>query len=188
MDSYEDQVYQGLNVEDAPFHKGKYRYCEFYNCVFTEADIRDSEFIECIFDNCNLSNAKLGNTALKSVEFRECKLVGLRFDEIRAFLLEMSFDDCILDYSTFVEMELKRVRFLDCRMTAVDFSGAQMEGQQLDGCLLMDAIFDSTNLRGADFRLAKDYHIDPRKNVLSKAKFSRNGVLGLLSSFGIVIE
>ena len=53
---------------------------------------------------------------------------------------------------------------------------------------LEGAIFERTNLESSDFRTATHFTIDPEKNRLKKAKFSKEGVLGLLKNYDIVVE
>jgi hypothetical protein len=43
-------------------------------------------------------------------------------------------------------------------------------------------------LEKADFRDAINYRIDPGINKMKKAKFSRDGLPGLLTRFDIIIE
>jgi len=43
-------------------------------------------------------------------------------------------------------------------------------------------------LEKADFREATNYFIDPEKNRIKKAKFSLNGLPGLLIPYDIIIE
>jgi len=50
------------------------------------------------------------------------------------------------------------------------------------------AIFQKTVLEKADFRSAFNYSIDPDQNRITKARFSRLGVVGLLDKYRIEIE
>ena len=57
-----------------------------------------------------------------------------------------------------------------------------------DNCNLAGAIFNNTQLMGADFTSAYHYKIDPEYNPMKKAKFSTQGILGLLEKYDIKIE
>ena len=57
-----------------------------------------------------------------------------------------------------------------------------------DDCNLMQAIFDQTNLEKANFYTAYNYYIDPNNNRVKKAKFSIDGVYGLLAKYDLIIE
>jgi hypothetical protein len=50
------------------------------------------------------------------------------------------------------------------------------------------AIFSQTNLEKADFTTAFNYQIDPEQNRMKKARFSPEGIAGLLVKYKIVIE
>jgi hypothetical protein len=43
-------------------------------------------------------------------------------------------------------------------------------------------------LERSDFRAAYNFNIDPERNKVRKAKFSRDGVVGLLGKYDIVVE
>jgi fluoroquinolone resistance protein len=49
------------------------------------------------------------------------------------------------------------------------------------------SVFDRTNLEKADFRSAGNYSIDPTTNKIKKARFSLDGVAGLLDKYDIEI-
>jgi hypothetical protein len=52
----------------------------------------------------------------------------------------------------------------------------------------MNAVFNRTILKEADFLTAKNFIIDPDINTVRKAKFSIYGLMGLLNKYDIVIE
>ena len=86
------------NVE----HPTEYDNCSFKNCLFAGVSLSNIIFTECHFFECDLSNSKLTNSSLKDATFENCKMLGLRFDECKPFLLEFNFIDCILDFSSFL--------------------------------------------------------------------------------------
>ena len=73
-------------------------------------------------------------------------------------------------------------------MQEIDFSECDLSGASFDGCDLKDARFEHSNLEKCDFRKAFDYIIDPQKARLKKAKFSLEGLPGLLYNYDIIIE
>jgi uncharacterized protein YjbI with pentapeptide repeats len=52
-------------------------------------------------------------------------------------------------------------------------------------CDLTGAVFDQTVLEGADLRSALNFTIDPLRNRLKKAVFSRSNLEGLLAGFNL---
>ncbi len=171
-----------------PFVKGEYENCAFVNCNLSETDLSACIFIECEFSGCNLSLAKLGKTALRDVKFKECKMLGLRFDQCNDFGLLVSFENCSLNHSSFYKMKLKKIIFRNSQLQEVDFTESDLTGALLDGCDLLRATFENTMLEKADLRTAYNYSIDPEINRIKRARFSLGGVAGLLDKYDIEIE
>ena len=70
----------------------------------------------------------------------------------------------------------------------VDFTDADLSGSSFDNADLLHASFYNTNLEGADLRTASTYAIDPEVNRIQKARFSINGLPGLLLKYKIKVE
>ena len=85
-------------------------------------------------------------------------------------------------------VKLGRCQFVDCDLRRADFTGADLREVALDGCELTEAVFEATDLRGADLREAAGYTIDPVRNRVRGARFSLPDALGLLRQFGVRIE
>ena len=73
-------------------------------------------------------------------------------------------------------------------MHEVDFSETDLSESVFAQCDLSRSIFSNTNLEKVDFRTSFNYSFDPSINRIKKAKFSSEGVIGLLSKYDIVIE
>lgn len=166
---------------------------EFIRCTFQACELQGTwmagrTFSECTFRDCDLSNADLDRTALREVSFERCKLMGARFDRCHTFLLSISFAQCILDLASFHGLKLKGTRFAMCRMRETDLSDADLSNASFKECDLGGALFDGTLLEGADLRSAVHYSIDPARNRLRKARFSSEGLYGLLDRTGIIVD
>ncbi|HEY5826187.1 MAG TPA: pentapeptide repeat-containing protein, partial [Cyclobacteriaceae bacterium] len=144
--------------------------------------------IDCEFRDCNLSMAKLRSTSLKEVKFKDCKLIGLRFDECQEFLFAVNFENCALNLSSFYRRKMKGTRFRNSTLHEVDFTEADISQSLLENCDLNGAIFDNTILEKADFRTAFNYSIAPDSNYIKKARFSVDGIAGLLDKYNIDIS
>ena len=83
---------------------------------------------------------------------------------------------------------MKKRQFSKCRLTEADFSCCDLTGAVFEGCDLGGAVFDETILEQADLRTAYHFIIDPDRNRLKKARFSLQGLPGLLNASGIEIE
>lgn len=184
----EDKIFEKPDFSKEELLKGEYENCTFINCDLSGKDLSAINFSDCVFDNCNISMAKLEGTGLKNCSFKKCKLLGLRFDTCSDFLFEVSFDNCILDLSSFYKRKLKKTTFNNTSIKEVDFSSADLSNAVFDHCDMLGALFDDTILERTDFRLAYNYSINPETNRIKKAKFSVNGLSGLLHKYDIDIE
>ncbi|WP_197428932.1 pentapeptide repeat-containing protein [Phnomibacter ginsenosidimutans] len=166
----------------------EYEQCSFSGFAFSGYQLQGKQFSDCSFTDCDLSMANIEGTAFREVRFIRCKLVGLQFDGCNPFLFEIQPEGCQLQLAAFANMKLKQARFVQCHMHEVDFSNADLSKASFTDCDLAGAIFDNTNLEQADFRTAIHYAIDPAANRMKKAKFSINGLPGLLHKYQLDIS
>lgn len=188
MSYHKEQEYRTIDYAAEKFTKGEYENCAFHNCNFTGVDLSNINFIECTFENCNFSLAKVINTGFREVTFTGCKLLGMRFEDCNDFLFFVNFSDCLLNLSSFFKKKLKNTSFKNCSMREVYFSNCDLSSALFQNCDLRGAVFDKTILEKADFRTAFNYSIAPDNNKIKKAKFSRDGVVGLLDRYNIEID
>lgn len=177
-----------INVAQTPLTAREYEDHAFTNCSFQNADLSDIVFVECEFDNCDLSMAKLTNTTLRDVSFKNCKMLGLRFDTCNEFGLTATFENCILNHSSFYKTKFKKTVFTNLKFHEVDFTECDLSGSVFNNCDLSGALFEMTLLEKADFRTAFNYSIDPERNRIKKARFSLIGIPVLLHKYDIVVE
>lgn len=179
-----EQSFERLSTLEA----GEYELCDFVQCDFSNLDFSEYKFVECTFRECNLSLLKLEKTAVRNCQFYQCKMLGLRFDACNPFGLSFRFENCQLNHSSFFNVVVKKTYFKQCQLQEVDFTDADLSGAIFEECNLSLAHFERTNLEKADLRTARDFIIDPEQNRLKKAKFSMQGLPGLLSKYGLEIE
>ncbi len=185
---HEDQAYVNVTYSGQKLVQTEFDGCSFLNCDFSEADFSESDFVDCKFENCNFAATKFVGTGMKSVQFTECKLIGINFDSCSDFLFSVNFRKCILDYSSFAEKKMKKTIFLGCSLKEADFSGTDLSSAVFDDCDLYQTVFHRTNLEKADFRTAVNYALDPEQNKIRKARFSYSGIVGLLRKYDIDVE
>lgn len=183
-----EQQFDKADGAQTPPAGNEYERCIFTGCDFSNAECSEAIFLECECTNCNFSMATLENTALRDVQFGNCKMLGLRFEVCNEFGFAVSFDNCTLRHSSFFRMKLQRTVFRNCDLQDVDFSGCDLSGAVFDNCNLARAVFENTILEKADFRTAVNYSIDPSINRIKKARFALPGVVGLLDACDIEIE
>lgn len=184
MTIHEDQIFDEFSELPA----GDFDGCTFTNCRFAGQNFSERTFSDCRFSDCDLSNVKLAETSMKAVWFANCKLIGLHFDDCGAFLFEVHFKGCQLELSTFRERDLRRSSFENCILPETDFKGADLRKIVFSNCDLSRSIFERCDLREADFRTSRNYEISPDENRLRKARFSLDGLPGLLTDYGIIVE
>jgi len=184
---FEDQKFEKADYRFKPLAKGDYDACIFSNCDFSDSDLSGISFTDCEFISCNLSMVRLNKTALKDVKFRDCKCLGLHFENCNDFLFSVSFENCILNLSCFYRLDLKKTIFKNSSLQETDFSDCDLSSSLFDNCDLNGAVFSNTNLEKADFRSSVHFSIDPEKNKLKKAKFSLAGLPGLLDKYKIEV-
>lgn len=184
----EDKTFDKVDFTNTPINKGEYENCVFLNCDLSNSNLADIVFSNCEFNNCNISSAKITNTSFKNVLFKNCKMLGLHFESCNPFLLEFNFENCAVNLSSFYKLKLKKINFKNCNLQEVDFSEADLSQAIIDNCDLLNVTFDRTILEKTDLRTAYHYSIDAEKNNIKKAKFSLNGIKGLLDKYDIVVE
>lgn len=175
-------------ITGTPALAGEYEKCRFEHCELSKADLSGIKFIDCTWHHCNLSVVKLNNTAFQNNHFSHCKLLGLSFARCNPFLLSFRFDDCLMGMVSFYNLKLKGTVFTNCQLQEADFTATDFSQAIFNNCDLHLATFDATNLEKADLRTAFNYSIHPDKNKLKKARFSQQGISGLLQHYDIVIE
>lgn len=188
MSLIEDKTFEKQDYTKNRLPKGDYEYCKFLNCNFSEGFLSEIKFLECEFIACNLSSTNITSTSFQDVSFQDCKLLGLHFDTVNPFGFAVDFKNCQLNHASFYQLELKKTRFINSKLIQVDFNGSNLKASTFDGCDLSQANFENSNLEKVDFRKAINYTIHPDQNKMKGAKFSLEGVVGLLASYGVEVE
>ena len=184
----EDTTYKGQDFKEVPLKKGEYENCQFHNCDFSGTDLSSMKFINCKFVSCNLSLVTSTKTVFQEAHFKDCKLLGFRFDTCNAFGLSFLFENCSLNHSSFFGTKIKKTVFKHSQLQETDFTQCDLTSALFDHCNLLRAQFAQSILEKADFRTAYNYSIDPASNRMKKAKFSLQGIVGLLDKYDIDIE
>ena len=171
------------SIMETALHQNK----TFDTIDYSDQKLSDNEFINCEFINCNLAMIDLTGTSLKTVRFKDCKLLGIHFSKCTDFLFNVNFQECVLDYSSFANKKMPKTKFNSCSLREVSFVGTNLTSSVFDNSNLDGAIFNNTQLAGADFSKATNFKIDPEFNPMKKAKFSTQGIIGLLDKYDIKI-
>lgn len=184
----EDQLIEAISYAEGSINRETFDCCTFSKCDFTKARIASCIFNDCTFADCNLSMTDLSHSTLNNVSFKNCKILGVNFSKCHDFIFEVNFVDCVLDYSSFEKRKMSKTIFKKSSLKGVDFGLADLKQSKFIDTDLNEAIFYETNLQEVNFSTAYNYIIDPDQNNIKKARFSREGLTGLLSKYNIIIE
>lgn len=184
----ENKTFERSDYKEISFLKGEYENCSFNNCDFSNANFSHSKFIDCSFIDCNLSMVKLGATVFRDIKFAGCKMLGLIFSDCNKTGLSFIFENCTLNHSSFYATSIKKTVFKNCVLAGVDWTACDVSSSIFEHCDLRDAKFEQANLEKADLRTSFNYSIDPENNRVKRARFSLDGIPGLLRKYDIQIE
>ncbi len=187
---YQDQTFEGVLLERREITSSIFHECTFVRCTFSESTFRDCRFVHCAFKECDLSLLQVPASTFTSTKFHKSKIIGVNWTQSAwsktDLGLPLAFNDCAMNHSTFIGMSLKGIQVKNCVAKDVDFREADLKGANFSGSDLEKSLFGNTDLTEADFRGARNYHINPSQNTLQGAKFSMPEAISLL--YGLDIE
>lgn len=185
---YDDEHFSdGKIAEGTRLVEAEFSGCVFKNCKFFEATFFDCTFENCRFDNCDLASISIKHSSFQQVNFVDCKLTGIQWNEA-AVPLDVHFKKCLLNYSGFVGVDLRKSDIVECQLKEVDFTEANLSRANCNYSDFAGARFVQTNLSYTDLTAATNYAIHPDGNILKKTKFSLPEALSLLDVYDIVIK
>ncbi|MDZ4752114.1 MAG: pentapeptide repeat-containing protein [Flavobacteriales bacterium] len=188
MATFVDELFSKNNIQAELIEFSTFENCVFDGCYFSGANFSNAKFIDCEFKSCDLSLVKTNQTALRHVKFFNCKMLGLRFDEMNNMGMAVTFENCNLSHSSFYVMKLQKSYFKDSLLIEVDFTEADLASVKFENCNMLKATFVNTILENADLRSAYNFSINPTTNRIKGARFSSSGLAGLLDIFLLNIE
>lgn len=162
--------------------------CIFRNCDFTTCDFTGVAFIDCTFHDCLFASARINYVALRGAHFNGCDFSDVNFAMVDKMLFDISFSNCNLDRTKFYTLKLPKTIFTACSIIASDFMASDISDVVFDACNLHKTVFIDTIANRTDFYTSINYEIDPEKNKLTKAVFSKDGLKGLLARHQIIIK
>ena len=188
MELIEDKIFENCDFSDGSFQLGEYEQCKFIKCNFHNANFKKSVFIDCVFEQCDLSMVKVDKSSFQHVTFLDSKMVGVQFEHLNPFGLQVEFQHVIMDHASFYNAKFPATHFSNCSFKEADFSQSDFTKAIFKNCDFKLAVFNNTILEQVDFISSFNYSIDPSTNKLKKSKHSSSGVLGLLDGIDIIIE
>lgn len=182
-----DKAFRRLSGADG-LPDGDFEKCTFLECDFTGADFSDADFADCTFERCRLVMSKFEQAGMRDVLFSGCEVRGVDFGLCRKFGFSTAFRRCHLSFCSFHELKMPKTVFEGCELIECFFSECDLTRADFSACDLERTLFERCKLEKADFRTAFRYAIDPAANRMRGARFSREGLEGLLAQYGLEIE
>ena len=184
---HESKAFKNLVQPGNEVVENEFENCSFENCDFSDGKMISCKFIDCKFTNCNLSMVNLNLCVVNNVVFNECKLLGINFSNCVGLSFAVKFESCLLDYCSFANKKLAKTIFSDSSLKSTDFTESDLSKSKFLNCDLTNTLFYRSILTEVDFTSASNYNIDPEANIIKRAKFSLDGVSGLLNKYNIEI-
>jgi uncharacterized protein YjbI with pentapeptide repeats len=185
-DAFEDETFDGLELAAARLEGKDFSGCTFRNLKLAESRWDGARLEDCVFDDCDLTRAVPGQLALRGVEFRRCKLMGIEWAGLAPHP-DMRFSDCNLRYCSFIALRAGKTPFLRCALLEASFVDVDLAGSTFDDCQLEGARFEGCDLRGATFTTSRGLQLDPTRNRVQGATLSLEAAVLLAGSFGLKV-
>ncbi len=185
---HQDKIFDKIIYKDVVVKEKEFSNCKFINCNFSSTIFTDCSFEDCVFENCDLAMMKVKYSRFLDVSFKECKMIGIMWDEA-SLPFSITCEDSNISYSSFYGMKLKKIKIHKCISHEVNFSEADMQLSKFNYTDLQDSIFQNTNLVKADFSHASNYNgIDLSSRKIKKTIFLLPEALVLFNNFDIILK
>jgi fluoroquinolone resistance protein len=186
-----DQVFEDIQLERDQLVSSEFYDCAFMRCSFVESVFRNCRFVNCAFQHCDLSLVQVMGSTFSATRFEDSKAIGVDWTQAdwptAGLARPVGFFRSAISHSTFIGLRLRGIQIRDCVAVDVDFREADLSHADFAGTDLSQSLFSHTDLTEADLSRARNYHIDPARNVLRQARFSLPEAMSLLYSMDIVL-
>ena len=115
------------------------------NCTFGSIVMKDVRL-----SGCDLANLQTRGLSLTRVEFRNCRMTGLRAGE--ADCRDVLIEEGDQRYAQFRYGKFRSAEFASCNFEEADFQGADLTGSIFRKCNLRNAEMSKVKLLNADLR------------------------------------
>ena len=191
MKTFNDKIFENINMEDGVLSDYEFIDCTFMGARFINGTLDNCVFSDCRFLNCNINSVKPKETYISFCQFFDCQLIGVLWDELQAGNLSFpiqKLERCFLKYNHFNKMNFKRFDFGKSKIIESDFNACNIAEGDLSHCDLTNTRFVGCDLRRCDFRHSLGYSIELNSNKLRGAEFSYPEAMNLLRDLNIIIE
>jgi uncharacterized protein YjbI with pentapeptide repeats len=156
-------------------------HVSFANSKIDKLRLRDARLVKC-----DLSNSVLRSFEANSVEFIDCRLLGMRAVECQ--WRDVLFENCDIRYAQLNDSQIRRSEFRTCNLTEADLRDSNLEGAIFSRVLLHRADLSRAKLRGADLGGAEIEGIILQPLDLRGAIVSVAQAIHLARLLGVIIK
>jgi len=181
---FEDEVFSGFECPKADCADREFIRCTFRTLGLQESNWQNARLDDCLFEGCDLTRMQPSKMAARGVAFRNCRLMGIDWSELRPNPA-VSFDECNLQYASFADINLTGTRFGRCRLIEVNFLDARLVDVDFTDSDLTGSRFERCDARKANFAGTHGFLIDPLNNKLTDAQVSVATAVALAQSLGL---
>jgi fluoroquinolone resistance protein len=186
QESFEDQIFDGLDVTGADLSGKELYRCTFRGVRMAETTWAGTRLEDCVFERCDLTRLQPKKLALRGVKFVASKLMGIDWTDAAANPT-VEFQDCTLRYASFVGNNLRVTVFRRCSLAEAAFEDVSLVQAVFDECDLSGARFERCDLSGADFSTAQGVFFEPTKNRVKGARIPVETAALMAMSFGMIV-
>jgi uncharacterized protein YjbI with pentapeptide repeats len=185
-DAFKDETFDGLELPAASLEGKEFSGCTFRNLKLAESRWDGARLEDCVFDDCDLTRLVPGQIALRGVEFRRCKMMGIEWVGLAPHP-DMRFSDCNLRYCSFIALRAGKTPFVRCALIDASFVDMDLAASTFDDCQLEGARFEGCDLRGATFATSRGLRFDPARNRVQDVSIALEAAVLLAGSFGLKV-
>ena len=185
-DVFEGETFDGVDLAGRDLSEKELVRCTFRHARLTETIWNGSRLDDCVFDTCDLTRQRGKNLALRGVELRGCKLMGIDWTAL-AQNPTVKLTECQLRYAAISEANLRLTSFVRCHFEDAAFVEVSLQQAIFDDCELGGALFERCDLRQADFSSSRGLVFDPATNRVKGARISLETAALVATSLGLVV-
>ncbi|HEX4164995.1 MAG TPA: pentapeptide repeat-containing protein [Bryobacteraceae bacterium] len=148
--SLAERSLSGVSFATTQLSKFTAESCVFEQVSFNEAKIESMRCKDVVFANCDLANLHVRKLFGTRIEFKNCRLTGVRLIESESKDLLISGGD--ERYAQFRFSTIESAEFEGCNFEESDFYGAKLKRVKFSGCNLRSAEMSDVTLTEVDLR------------------------------------
>lgn len=146
-----DFRYAGANLRELHLSGTQLMDGRVIGLITQRAHLEELRLHSVEFSDCDLSGLRWEDSKLSRVTFTGCRMLGAAWEEVT--LDDVVFERCKLDLAAFARVRATgSVIFSSCSLREARFSAADLSGVAIDDCDLTLAEFDDGRYRDLDLR------------------------------------